>query len=110
MSTKEILLMIFAVALGTLVTRVLPFLCFRKSVPAGVKKLGDLIPFSMMAFLVVYTLRDTALTRAPYGANELVALFSIVLVRRWKKNLLLCVLTCTFVYMLLVQTGILVRF
>lgn len=110
MSTKEMLLMIFAVALGTFVTRVLPFVFFRKSVPASVKKLGDLIPFSMMAFLVVYTLRDTALTSAPYGANELLALLSIVLVRRWKKNLLLSVLTGTFVYMLLVQTGALVHF
>lgn len=110
MSTPKIIVMIFAVALGTLVTRLVPFVCFRNFIPDAVKKLGNLIPYSMMAFLVVYTLKSVTPTRAPYGANEFIALLSIVLVRRFKKNLLLSVLIGTIVYMFLVHTDILILF
>ena len=46
------------VMLGTLITRFLPFLIFRKQVPHSVRRLGAVLPCPIMGMLVVYCLKD----------------------------------------------------
>ena len=53
--------------------------------------------------LVVYCLKDTVLTRAPFGAPELIAGLAVVGLQAWKRNSLLSILGGTMIYMVLVQ-------
>ncbi len=98
---------IFTIALisaGTLLTRFLPFLIFPegKEPPAVVVRMGKVLPRAMMAFLVVYCLRD-AVFSSFHGLPEALAAGFIFLLHRWKKNTLLSVGGGTVLYMVLVQ-------
>lgn len=102
----ETLGIILAVAGGAVVTRFLPFLLFpeKKEPPAVIQYLGKVLPPAMMGLLVVYCLKGTSLLSAPHGLPEGVALLVIVLLHRWKNNVLLSIAGGTAVYMLLIQT------
>ena len=56
-----------------------------------------------MGLLVVYCLKGVAWTASPYGAPELLAIAAVVLLHRWKGNVLLSIAGGTALYMLLVQ-------
>ena len=101
----QTLAIIFAVAAGTQLTRWLPFWLFpeKKEPPQVVTDLGRLLPPAMMGLLVVYCLKGVAWTASPYGAPELLAIAAVVLLHRWKGNVLLSIAGCTALYMLLVQ-------
>ena len=94
-----------AVALGTMITRFTPFLLFpdSKEPPKTVLYLGRVLPPAMMGLLVVYCLRNVSLIRSPHGIPELIAIAVIVVLHKWKENVLLSIGTGTVVYMLLVQ-------
>ena len=96
---------IAAVALGTLITRFLPFWVFPASrrIPKYVQYLGKVLPFAVMGLLVVYSLKSVSVVSSPYGLPELLAVAVVVLLHLWKKNLLLSIGVGTVFYMLLVQ-------
>ena len=83
--------------------RALPFLVFRKKVPAYVSYLGRVLPPAIIGMLVIYCLKDTAVTAAPFGAPELIAGALVVILQAWKRSTLLSILSGTAVYMLLIQ-------
>ena len=87
----------------TVLLRALPFLVFRKKVPAYVSYLGRVLPPAIIGMLVIYCLKDTAVTAAPFGAPELIAGALIVILQAWKRSTLLSILSGTAVYMLLIQ-------
>ena len=87
----------------TVLLRALPFLVFRKKVPAYVTYLGRVLPPAIIGMLVIYCLKDTAVTAAPFGAPELIAGALVVILQAWKRNALLSILSGTAVYMLLIQ-------
>ena len=101
----QTLAIILAVAAGTQITRWLPFWLFpeKKEPPQVVTDLGRLLPPAMMGLLVVYCLKGVAWTASPYGAPELLAIAAVVLLHRWKGNVLLSIAGGTALYMLLVQ-------
>ena len=101
----QTLAIIFAVAAGTQITRWLPFWLFpeKKEPPQVVTDLGRLLPPAMMGLLVVYCLKGVAWTASPYGVPELLAIAAVVLLHRWKGNVLLSIAGGTALYMLLVQ-------
>ena len=101
----QTIVMILAVAAGTQLTRWLPFWLFpeKKEPPQVVTDLGRLLPPAMMGLLVVYCLKGVAWTASPYGAPELLAIAAVVLLHRWKGNVLLSIAGGTALYMLLVQ-------
>ena len=92
-------------ALCTQVTRWLPFLLFggKKEVPRLIRYLGCVLPAAIMAVLVVYCLKGVSWLSAPHGAPELLAIAAVVIVHRWKGNVLLSIAGGTALYMLLVQ-------
>lgn len=94
-----------SVALGTLLTRLLPFLIFRegKRPPEFVRYLGKMLPPAMMALLVVYCLRNVNVFSFPNGLPELISIVVIVILHKWKSNVLLSIASGTVSYMLLVQ-------
>ena len=101
----QTIVMILAVAAGTQLTRWLPFLLFpeNKEPPAVVLYLGRVLPPAVMGLLVVYCLRNTSILAAPHGLPELIAVAAVVILHRWKNNVLLSIAGGTVIYMLLVQ-------
>ena len=53
------LLLIAIMAAGTILLRFLPFAVFSKGAPKIVMYLGDVLPYAMIAMLVVYCLKGT---------------------------------------------------
>lgn len=96
---------ILAVAAGTQLTRWLPFWLFpeHREPPQAVTDLGRLLPPAMMGLLVVYCLKDVAWTAQPHGAPEVLAILAVVLLHRWRGNVLLSIAGGTALYMVLVQ-------
>lgn len=90
--------------LGTMVTRFLPFLIFPegKEPPEFIQYLGKVLPYAFIGLLVIYCLKDVP-GSGTYGIPEFLAIVFIVLLHRWKKNILLSIGGGTVFYMLLVQ-------
>lgn len=101
----QTLIMIFSIAAGTMLTRFLPFLLFpeNKKPPKAVTYLGKVLPPAMMGLLVVYCLRNVSVTDAPHGIPELIAIAAIIVLHKWKNNVLLSIGGGTAIYMFLVQ-------
>lgn len=102
---KQTLGIIAVVALCTFLTRVLPFVVFRKhqQLPPYLKYLGDILPLSVIAILVVYCLKGVSLSSVSGIIPSLVAVFVVVCMHVWKRNNLLSIGAGTLVYMLLIQ-------
>lgn len=102
----QTLLIILAIALGTAVTRFLPFLLFPqgKTPPKIIDTLTTLLPPASMGLLVVYCLKNISLTAAPYGLPELIGIAVTAVLHLWRRNVLLSIAAGTVTYMLLVQT------
>ncbi len=62
-----------------------------------------MLPAAIIGMLVVYCLRGTVVTAAPYGVPELSAALCVVALQVWRRNSLLSSLGGTVVYWLLVQ-------
>lgn len=105
MSTSQMLISIFVIMLGTMLTRYLVFLIFppTKQPPRFVNYLGAVLPPAAMGLLVVYALKDTEMLSAPYGIPELISILVILIVHRWRRNSLVSIATGTILYMVLVQ-------
>lgn len=101
----ESLVTILVIAGITFLIRAFPFLVFRshKPIPKFVTYLGRVLPFAVIGMLVVYCLRGTSVFAYPYGIPEAVSILVIVLVHKWKHNMLLSIGGGTVLYMLLVQ-------
>ena len=101
----QTILMILAIALGTAVTRFLPFLLFPqdKEPPKIIDDLTTLLPPAVMGLLLVYCLKGISLTAAPYGLPELIGIAVTALVHLWRRRTLLSIAVGTVVYMVLVQ-------
>lgn len=105
MTVLQSVVTIFAVILGTLITRFLPFLIFPegKTPPAVITYLGTVLPYAVIGLLVIYCLKDAVF--APFhGLPETIAIVFIVILHKWKRNTLLSIGCGTALYMFLVQT------
>lgn len=105
LTAVQTLLMILAVALGAMITRFTPFLLFRemREPPRLVAYLGQVLPPAMMGLLVVYCLKGVSVLRAPHGLPELIAIAGIVVLHKWKNNVLLSIGGGTALYMILIR-------
>ena len=97
------LTIIAVMAAVTLLIRFLPFLLFSKHTPKLLLYLGQVLPYAIMAMLVVYCLRSTDFTGPGHGIAETVSVLLVVLLHKWKHNTLLSILGGTLCYMLFVQ-------
>lgn len=105
LTALQTIIMIFSIALGTMITRFLPFLLFpeKKQPPEFITYLGKVLPPAMMGLLVVYCLKSVSIATSPYGIPELIAIAAIIALHKWKNNVLLSIGGGTLIYMLLVQ-------
>jgi branched-subunit amino acid transport protein AzlD len=102
---SESLLIILVVAAVTFFVRLVPFLFFGKGkrVPKVVGYLGNALPPAVIAMLIVYCLKGTAVSAYPFGLPELIGIAAVVLLHCWKRNNLLSIFGGTAIYMALVQ-------
>lgn len=109
LTPAQTLIMVLAVAAGTQLTRWLPFILFpeNKQPPAVVTYLGKVLPPAMMGLLVVYCLKGVNWLAAPHGLMELLSVAAVVVLHRWKGNVLLSIAGGTVLYMILAQSAIL---
>lgn len=106
MTQTQQLITIAVIALGTMVTRFLPFLLFPadKPTPKIVERLGQLLPGAIFSLLVVYCLKNVSLFSGAHGLPEAIAIVFIVILHLWKRQTLLSIAGGTILYMILVQT------
>lgn len=99
------LIQVLVIALVTILLRFLPFLVFpdEKQRPKIITYLGTVLPFSVMAMLVVYCLKSVSLLTWPHGLPEAMAIIAVVVLHLWKKNTLISIFGGTVFYMVLVQ-------
>lgn len=99
------LLTIVIVVGVTQFSRWLPFLIFaHRPIPDRVMYLGEVLPFAMMALLVIYCLRELPLLSSPYhGAPELIAVCLTAALQYWRNQMLLSIAAGTICYMFLIQ-------
>ena len=102
MNTHAALLVVIMSAV-TILLRFFPFLIFRKKIPAYIAYLGDVLPAAIIGMLVIYCLKDTDMTRAPFGAPEIMAGLAVAGLQIWKRKSLLSILGGTVIYMILIQ-------
>ena len=97
--------LVAVMAIVTMLLRFLPFLIFRKGrrTPAYISYLGDVLPQAIIGMLVIYCLKDTVLTAAPFGLPELLSAAAVVLIQVWRRSSLLSILSGTAIYMLLIR-------
>ncbi len=105
MSDFSMALMIAVIALVTMLLRFLPFLIFggEKETPEFITYLGKVLPYAIMAMLVVYCLKGISLTGAPYGLPELISCGLVIILHVFKRNTLISIIGGTICYMILVQ-------
>ena len=86
MTNKEILITALMIVIGTAFLRFLPFLIINKSLSENkyIQFLGKILPYSMIALLVVYCLKDINIIKFP-------------------RNVLISIGVGTALYMFLVQ-------
>ena len=97
--------MVAIVAAVTILLRFLPFWIFgeNRTTPPLITHLGQVLPFAIMGMLVVYCLKDTTFTAAPFGIPELLCCALVAVLHVWKRSTLLSIGAGTLCYMLLLQ-------
>lgn len=105
MNSQNAFLMIFVIALVTAALRFLPFLIFDngRPVPEFINYLGRVLPYSIMAMLIVYCLKNVSVVKAPFGIPEFISVFLVAILHIWKRNTLVSIIGGTVCYMLLIQ-------
>lgn len=105
MTVTQQLITIAVVAIGTMLTRFLPFIIFPegKPTPKYIQYIGKALPPAVFGMLVVYCLKHVTLLAGSHGLPELIAIAVVVLLHLWKRQMLLSIAAGTVCYMLLVQ-------
>ena len=97
--------LIVVMALVTALLRFLPFLIWngKRKTPEVVLYLGKVLPYAIMAMLVVYCLKGVDILSGTHGLPEFIAVAVVAVLHAWKRNTLLSIIVGTVVYMFLVQ-------
>lgn len=97
--------LVAVMAAVTMLLRFLPFLIFRRGrkTPAYISYLGDVLPQAIIGMLVIYCLKDTAITSAPFGLSELISAAAVVFLQVWRRSSLVSILSGTAIYMILIR-------
>lgn len=105
MTLTEQIITIAACAIGTMITRFLPFLVFssKKPTPDYIQYLGRALPCAIFAMLVVYCLKDVTITTGNHGLPEAIAIAFTIVLHKVRRQMLLSIAGGTICYMLLSQ-------
>lgn len=106
MTIGQQVMTIAVVALGTMLTRFLPFLVFPagRPTPKYIRYLGRVLAPAVFSLLVVYCLKNVSVFAGSRGLPELIGILVTAGLHLWKRQMLLSIAGGTIVYMILVQT------
>ncbi len=92
-------------AVITIALRAIPFLIFggRRKAPQFIINLSNLLPYAVMAMLIVYCLKNVSFTSVNTFVPELISCVIVIVLHLWKHNTILSIVVGTVIYMLLVQ-------
>jgi len=101
----QTLIIILIVSIGTMITRFLPFLVFKRanSNNSYIGYLSRVLPYSAIGLLVVYCLKDISFKSPVYWLPETISIICITVLHYLKENTLLSIGAGTVLYMVLVQ-------
>ena len=102
-NTGQSLILIAIMAGITIMIRFIPFLLFSKNTPKPIVYLGEVLPYSIVAMLVIYCLKDMNFSGVTHGIPEIISVVLVAVLHKWKHNTLLSILSGTICYMVLVQ-------
>ena len=104
-NTVHVALVIGVIALVTALLRFLPFLVFngRRPMPEVIRYLGSVLPYSVIAMLVVYCLKGVSFGTYSGWLAPAMSVAAVVLLHIWKRNTLLSIVGGTICYMLLIR-------
>ncbi len=105
MTLTQQIIMIAMVVLGTMITRFLPFIVFPagKPTPKYIQYLGKVLPGAVFGLLVIYCLKNVSVFTGSHAIPELISIALVVVLHKWKRQMLLSIAGGTICYMLLVQ-------
>ena len=100
-----VVLAIFVSGVVTFGLRSLPFVVFsgKRTMPTWLKQLGDILPSSIMAVLVVYCLKAVKSDMVGVGVPSAIAVAVVALSYKWKHSTFLSIVLGTVVYMVLIR-------
>lgn len=106
MTVTQQIITILMVVLGTMLTRFLPFFLFPagKETPKYIQYLGKALPAAVFGLLVVYSLKGVTPLSGSHGIPELFSILLVVILHKWKGQMMLSIAGGTLCYMILVQT------
>ncbi len=101
----RILVIILVVSVCTFLTRVFPFVIFRKQqeISPVIKYLGTILPMAVMGILVVYCLKGMNFFSVNSFLPSIIAVGTVVVIHVWKRNNLISIGIGTLTYMILLQ-------
>ena len=104
-NTVHVALVIGVIALVRALLRFLPFLVFngRRPIPEVIRYLGSVLPYSVIAMLVVYCLKGVSFGTNSGWLAPAISVAAVVLLHIWKRNTLLSIVGGTICYMLLIR-------
>lgn len=93
------------VILGTLITRFVPFLLFpsEEKTPTYILYLGKVLTPAIFGLLIIFSLKDTQLTVVSDVVPKLVSVLLVILLHKWKKNMLLSIAGGTLFYIAIIH-------
>ncbi|MBQ8001942.1 MAG: AzlD domain-containing protein [Clostridia bacterium] len=104
MNNTYALCAILTMALVTALLRFFPFVVMgKKKTPPFVEYLGKMLPYAVMAMLVVYCLKGINFTAFPFALPEIISVGVVVLMHVWKRNTLLSIIAGTVCYMIIIR-------
>lgn len=104
-NTSYTLSAIVVIAFVTFVTRVAPFILFGqgKPTPKNILYIGNYLPPAIMTMLIIYCLRNVALSSFPFGIPEVIGVITVATLHVWKRNNLISIIGGTAIYMISIQ-------
>ena len=104
-NTSHIILIVAVVAAITFFTRAVPFIIFggKRAMPERVKIMADMLPYAIIATLVIYCLKGLDFSAFSTGAAQIIAVAAVALLHIWKHNTLLSIACGTILYMILIR-------
>ncbi len=105
MTALQYAAIIGAVAVGTMLTRFLPFLAFGREKPAPkyVQYLGKALPGAALGLLVIYCVRSVDVTTGDHGLPMFAAMLITTGLHIWRRNMLLSIGVGTAAYILMIN-------
>lgn len=99
------ILTIAMVILGTVLTRFVSFILFpsEQKTPSYILYLGRVLTPAIFGLLVIFSLKDTRFLDIADVLPKIIAVLVVILLHKWKKNMLLSVAGGTCFYIALIH-------